>query len=205
MDSRNFVIVDTRNNRNGVINNVTANTVGELKTLLRQNGYDPTGMELHEGLTNSVLGNDNTPLPRDIAYRGGVTSNLVIRLTTPRNKVKSGVMTRKEAYEKVKEYELQSHIYDIYGKNYTQVRTEDLEREIMSLESEKEQEETKCDQPNEKEVNITLEGIAKAFNNLLDVLDDEGIDVSSIDKLPTTTEKIGDYTMDEIEDMFSNM
>ena len=195
MDSRNFVIVDTRNNRNGVINNVTANTVGELKTLLRQNGYDPTGMELHEGLTNSVLGNDNTPLPRDIAYRGGVTSNLV----------KSGVMTRKEAYEKVKEYELQSHIYDIYGKNYTQVRTEDLEREIMNLESKEEQEETKYAQPNEKEVNVTLEGIAKAFNNLLDVLDDEGIDVSSINKLPTTTEKIGDYTMDEIEDMFSNM
>ena len=200
MDSRNFVIVDTRNNRNGVINNVTANTVGELRSLLREHGYDPTGMELHEGLTNSVLGNDNTPLPRNISYRGGVTSNLVIRLTTPRNKVKSGVMSRKEAYEKIKEYELQERIYDLYGKNYTQVKTEDLEREIATVDN----------QPNtpncQAKKEVTLENIASAFNALIDAINSENYNPNYLNSLKfQITEKIGDYTLDEIEDMFSDM
>ena len=88
-------------------------------------------MAIQEGLTKTELGdNDDAYLPHDVPYRGGVTNNLVFRLTQKEKKIRSGAMSRSEAYDKVKELGLTDMIAKKYGKNFTMCKTSDLIAEI---------------------------------------------------------------------------
>lgn len=130
MNTKKFTVVDTRTNRTKTFES-TANTVGELKADLRKEGIDPTGMAIQEGLTKTELGdNDGAYLPHDVPYRGDITNNLVFRLTQKEKKIRSGAMSRSEAYDKVKEFGLTDMIAKKYGKNFTMCKTSDLIAEI---------------------------------------------------------------------------
>lgn len=134
MNTKKFTVVDTRTNRTKTFES-TANTVGELKADLRREGIDPTDMAIQEGLTKTELGdNDGAYLPHDVPYRGGTTNNLVFRLTQKEKKIRSGVMSRSEAYDKVKELGLTDMIAKKYGKNFTMCKTSDLIAEIEACE-----------------------------------------------------------------------
>lgn len=134
MNTKKFTVVDTRTNRTKTFES-TANTVGELKADLRREGIDPTDMAIQEGLTKTELGdNDGAYLPHDVPYRGGVTNNLVFRLTQKEKKIRSGAMSRSEAYDKVKELGLTDMIAKKYGKNFTMCKTSDLIAEIEACE-----------------------------------------------------------------------
>lgn len=127
--TKRFTVVDTRTNQVKTFNS-TATTVGELKRDLVNIGINPEGMAIQEGLTKTELGGNDSPLPRDVNYRGTVTNNLVFRLTQPNKKIKSGNYTRMEVYNKIKDLSLADVIKAKYGNSYTNVKTSDLIKEV---------------------------------------------------------------------------
>jgi len=102
-----------------------ASTLGELKQCLQANGIDYADMAFTEGVTKTTLTDDNAPLPSNIPYNGTTTNNLVLLLTNTRKNIASG-MSRNEAYDAVREQNLQQAVLDTFGRNYTLVPTEKL-------------------------------------------------------------------------------
>lgn len=119
-----FTIVDTETQKTKEIKS-NATTVAELKRDLRQNGFNVEGKTIQEALTRTEFKDDSSVLPHDVPYKGSVTNDLVFRLTKTNKQVRSG-MDRKQAYDKVKELGLGDAIKARFGKNFTQVSTNDL-------------------------------------------------------------------------------
>ena len=109
-----------RNAFEKVIENSTATNLGELKAEMRAAGIDYNGMTFYEGHLRAELKDDASPLPTNIPYKGTTVNDLVFMLTTPEKKVKSGAMSRAEAYAAIKERGLQEVCKNTYGKNFTQ-------------------------------------------------------------------------------------
>lgn len=109
----------------------SATTLGELKEAMANEGIDFSGLEFTEGITKTQLLDDASLLPTNIPYKGGFTNNLVILLTNTKKKIDSGndnvTMTdRFEAYNVIKENNLQDAIKEYFGRNFTQVSTANL-------------------------------------------------------------------------------
>lgn len=201
MNTKKFTVVDTRTNRTKTIES-TANTVGELKADLRREGIDPTGMAIQEGLTKTELGdNDGAYLPHDVPYRGGVTNNLVFRLTQKEKKIRSGAMSRSEAYNKVKELGLTDIIANKYGKNFTMCKTSDLITEIEACKC-TDKENCGCDyRP------VILDAFEALLHALVDndaITEEEAMkiaDILGIELFPDDAI----YSNSEIDQMFADM
>lgn len=127
MNSRKITIVDSKLQKRSVIMS-EAETLGELKRDLTQNGIDYSGRTFMEGLSRSEMKEDASILPHDIQKPdGSVTNELVFMLTEPEKKIKSGAnLTRQECYAKVKQLGLQEAVASRFGKNFTQCSTADL-------------------------------------------------------------------------------
>lgn len=207
METKRFTVVDTRSNQVKTFNS-EATTVAELKRDLRNIGINPDGMAIQEGLTKTELISDETVLPTNVSYRGTTTNNLVFRLTQPDKKIKSGVeihfCSRSELYDKIKDLSLADVIKAKYGNNYTNVKTDDLVREVTT--AMKELKENKaCSNDITKDAIATLTSIL-VNNGCIDA--DEGNKVME----PLLGVKIfGDDDCNEapfdydIEEIFSNM
>lgn len=104
----------------------TANTVAELKADLHKHGISTENMAIQEGLTKTKFTSDGQYLPHDVPYKGGTTNNLVFRVTQAEKHIKSGAMSRAEAYAEVKRLGLQDAIKEKFGKNFTMCKTADL-------------------------------------------------------------------------------
>ncbi len=126
METRKVTIINSKTQSQKVIENSTATTLGELKSEMRAAGIDYDGMTFYEGHLRAELKDDASPLPTNIPYRGTTVNDLVFMLTTPEKKVKSGAMSRAEAYAKVKELGLQDECKKKFGKNFTQCSTDNL-------------------------------------------------------------------------------
>ena len=126
METRKVTIINSKTQSQKVIQDSKATTLGELKQEMRERGIDYTGMTFFEGHMRAELKDDAAPLPTNIPYKGQVVNDLIFMLTTPEKKVKSGVMSRAEAYEEIKKRGLQSACVDKFGKNFTQCSTADL-------------------------------------------------------------------------------
>lgn len=126
METRKVTIINSKTQSQKVIENSTATTLGELKSEMRAAGIDYDGMTFYEGHLRAELKDDASPLPTNIPYRGTTVNDLVFMLTTPKKKVKSGAMSRAEAYAKVKELGLQDECKKKFGKNFTQCSTDNL-------------------------------------------------------------------------------
>ena len=104
-----------------------ATTLGELKGELRGQGADFNYDDVFkEARTKSILVTDESVLPTNVPWKGGVTNELVFMITVPHKKISSGAVSRAEVYAKVKELDLQDVIQRETGKNYTQCKTEVL-------------------------------------------------------------------------------
>lgn len=103
-----------------------ATTLGELQDEMTAQGIDFTGMEFTEGISKTTLHDRDSQLPSNVTFKGKQTNDLVMLLTNSSKKISSGADTRKEAYEKIKEYGLQETVKEEYGRNYTMVKTEYL-------------------------------------------------------------------------------
>lgn len=125
METRKITVVETKNQKKTVIMSA-ATTLAELKNDLTRNGIDYTDMSFFEGVSKVELKSDNAMLPHDVPYKGTTTNELVFMLTNTNKKIKSGVMSRTEAYEVIKDKKLQAKCIDKYGKNFTVCKTSEL-------------------------------------------------------------------------------
>jgi hypothetical protein len=131
METRKIIIVDSSSN-NKVEVNTDATTFGELKRAARAAGISYEGKDWLEGLTKTTPMSDDSLLPTNVSYKGTVTNNLVYMLTNTNKKIKSG-MDRKEIYSEVKRLGIADSIKSKYGKNFTQVSSADLEKEVKAI------------------------------------------------------------------------
>lgn len=126
METRKVTIINSKTQSQKVIQDSKATTLGELKQEMRERGIDYTGMTFFEGHMRAELKDDAAPLPTNIPYKGQVVNDLTFMLTAPEKKVKSGAMSRAEAYAEIKRRGLQDACMNKFGKNFTQCSTADL-------------------------------------------------------------------------------
>ena len=126
METRKVTIINSKTQSQKVIQDSKATTLGELKQEMMERGIDYTGMTFFEGHMRAELKDDAAPLPTNIPYKGQVVNDLTFMLTAPEKKVKSGAMSRAEAYAEIKKRGLQGACVDKFGKNFTQCSTADL-------------------------------------------------------------------------------
>ena len=126
METRKVTIINSKTQSQKVIQDSKATTLGELKQEMRERGIDYTGMTFFEGHMRAELKDDAAPLPTNIPYKGQIVNDLTFMLTAPEKKVKSGAMSRAEAYAEIKKRGLQGACVDKFGKNFTQCSTADL-------------------------------------------------------------------------------
>ena len=127
MEARKITVVQTKNQKKSVIMSA-ATTLAELKSDLRANGIDYSGMTFFEGTSKVELKNDASVLPHDVPYKGTITNELVFMLTNTNKKIRSGAvaMSRTEAYGAIKSMGLQDACVKKFGKNFTMCKTADL-------------------------------------------------------------------------------
>lgn len=140
METRKITIVATREQKKYVIDSA-ATTLGELKADLDHVGINYDDMTFMEGLTRTEILRDDSLLPHDVERVNRetgetyVTNELVFMLTNTAKKISSGVVCadRKSCYSYIKEHGIQDVIQRTFGKNFTQVKTEDLILFIKNL------------------------------------------------------------------------
>lgn len=125
MEARKITVVSTQTQRKSVIT-TGAETLAELKSALDEAGINYDGMTFYEGTSRTELKDNASVLPKDVPYKGTTTNELVFMLTNTNKKIKSGDMSRAEAYAAIKANNLQDAVKSKFGKNFTQCRTEDL-------------------------------------------------------------------------------
>lgn len=133
METRKITIVATREQKKYVIDSA-ATTLGELKADLDNVGINYEDMTFMEGLTRTEILRDDSLLPHDVERVNRetgetyITNELVFMLTNTAKKIRSGVVCadRKSCYSYIKEHGMQDAVQRIFGKNFTQVKTEDL-------------------------------------------------------------------------------
>ena len=218
MSTKKFTVIDTRTMQKKSFDS-QATTVAELKADLRRLGISTEGMVIQEGLTKTEFTSDASVLPHDVPYKGGTTNNLVFRITQAEKKIKSGSgMSRKEAYNKVKELGLTKAIAKKYKKNFTMCKTTELIAEIeaatksTTVKAVKEVKEAPvCKKESNKRTNVGEDAATQAITLLTNKLVNNGI-LSSVEgtevvELLGTTLTIvpGSYSEEELDDMFEDM
>lgn len=131
MENREILIANTKTQKRSKIT-TNATTLGELKSALSAAGIDYSGMTFTEGISKTQLIDNNTQLPQNVLYKGQPTNNLVILLTNTKKNIASGIQAadRKAAYSIIKDYGFQEDIKEVFGRNFTQVPTADLQKFI---------------------------------------------------------------------------
>ena len=220
METRKITIISTKNHSTKVINSA-ATTLAELKADLNNAGISYTDCTFFEGLTKTELKNDAAILPHDVPYKGTITNNLVFMITNASKKIKSGA-DRKSIIAEIKAKNLTEVVKNTYGKNYTNCKTEDLEK-ILSMNNtstskeapaKKETVETKSNTsvPNVTEY-ITKNQLAEILTFILDKMDDvEYFSSINLDNCPYFRDNIvkkgtseSPYSSNELDDMFKDM
>ena len=126
MEFRKVTIINNKTQSQKVIQASTATTLGELKREMREAGIEYEGMTFFEGHLRAELKDDASILPTNIPYKGQVVNDLTFLLTAPEKKIKSGAMSRAEAYNAIKARGLEVECVKRFGKNFTMCKTQDL-------------------------------------------------------------------------------
>lgn len=230
MEARKITIVQTKNQKKSVIMSA-ATTLAELKSDLRDNGIDYDGMTFFEGTSKVELKTDDAVLPHDVPYKGTITNELVFMLTNTNKKIRSGAMSRAEAYAKIKALDLGELCKNKYGRNFTQVPTNDLIALIEANENhqqahecprakmlkEESKKEEKVEAPVAETQNVDVEARA-AISRLAVMLEDKDIieDYEKREILDILGSVVNNseeykpksaspYSDDEIDNMFAGM
>lgn len=183
MEFRKVTIINNKTQSQKVIQASAATTLGELKREMREAGIEYEGMTFFEGHLRAELKDDASILPTNIPYKGQVVNDLTFLLTAPEKKIKSGAMSRAEAYNAIKARGLQDECVKRFGKNFTMCKTQDLidllgegspvkeeKKEVVKEKATKEVKETKKEEE-KPVVTATSEGnVAGALEVLLEDL-----------------------------------
>ena len=222
METRKITIISTKNHSTKVINSA-ATTLGELKTDLDNAGIGYTDCTFFEGLTKTELKNNDAILPHDVPYKGTITNNLVFMITNASKKIKSGA-DRKSIIAEIKAKNLTEVVKNTYGKNYTNCKTEDLEK-ILSMNNTS----TPKEVPAKKEVSnnpamkttdlssyVTKAELREVIESLLKETEKVGyvedIDIDNIAIIGKVSSNNSEeeksdspYSLNELDDMFKDM
>ena len=220
METRKITIISTKNHSTKVINSA-ATTLAELKSDLNNAGISYTDCTFFEGLTKTELKNDAAILPHDVPYKGTTTNNLVFMITNASKKIRSGA-DRKSIIAEIKTKNLTEVVKKIYGKNYTNCKTEDLER-VLSMNNNSAPKEA----PAKKETAetnvldnteyITKSQLKEVITSLVEEMKYVGMDysdeinidnISIISDVSSSNSKKEDdspYSSNELDDMFKDM
>ena len=223
MEPRKITVVSTKDQTKKVIMS-SATTLAELKADFRLNNIDYEGMTFFEGTSKVELKTDDSVLPHDVPYKGTITNELVFMLTNTNKKIKSGAMSRMEAYNTIKNMGLQDACFKKFGKNFTMCKTIDLIALINENKNPKPQEETALMQDDvaptqhsdcvDTVARVAITRMVEILyeNNLLEQKDrkeifnilGESVNITSIkeENLPSLKSS---YSDNEIDDMFENM
>ena len=233
METRKITIVSTKSQSKKVIMS-SATTLAELKSDLRQNGIDYEGMSFFEGTSKVELKNDASVLPHDVPWKGTVTNELVFMLTNTNKKIRSGAMSRMEAYAEIKRMGFQDACLKKFGKNFTMCKTADLIALVQSNsaakpapapKAEAKKEETPVNTPVAPASNggECIDAVARAaISKLVEILEENGtiedyekeevLDILGGEVAVTTAtseeykpKSASPYSDDEIDDMFNGM
>lgn len=233
METRKITIVSTKSQSKKVIMS-SATTLAELKSDLRQNGIDYEGMSFFEGTSKVELKNDASVLPHDVPWKGTVTNELVFMLTNTNKKIRSGAMSRMEAYAEIKRMGLQDACLKKFGKNFTMCKTADLialvqnnnaSKPAPAPKAEAEKEETPVNTPVAPTSNggECVDTVARAaISKLVEILEDNGaiedykkeevlgilggeVAVTTATSEEYKPKSASPYSDDEIDDMFNDM
>lgn len=215
MEARKITVVQTKNQKKSVIMSA-ATTLAELKSDLRANGIDYNGMTFFEGTSKVELKNDASVLPHDVPYKGIVTNELVFMLTNTNKKIRSGAMSRMEAYAEIKRRGLQDACFKKFGKNFTMCKTADLIALVQSNGASKPAPVAPASNGGE-----CVDTVARAaISKLVEILEDNGtieyyekdevLDIlgGAVEVAPSEEYKpksASPYSDDEINDMFEGM
>lgn len=215
MEARKITVVQTKNQKKSVIMSA-ATTLAELKSDLRANGIDYNGMTFFEGTSKVELKNDASVLPHDVPYKGIVTNELVFMLTNTNKKIRSGAMSRMEAYAEIKRRGLQDACLKKFGKNFTMCKTADLIALVQSNGASKPAPVAPASNGGERVDTVARAAISK----LVEILEDNGtieycekdevLDIlgGAVEVAPSEEYKpksASPYSDDEINDMFEGM
>lgn len=188
MELRKVTIINNKTQSQKVIQASAATTLGELKREMREAGIEYEGMTFFEGHLRAELKDDASILPTNIPYKGQVVNDLTFLLTAPEKKIKSGAMSRAEAYNAIKARGLQDECVKRFGKNFTMCKTQDLidllgegsatvapvkeeKKEVVKEKAEKKEVAKETVKEEKPEVNATSEGnVAGALEILLEDL-----------------------------------
>lgn len=216
METRKITIISTKNHSTKVINSA-ATTLAELKSDLNNAGISYTDCTFFEGLTKTELKNDAAILPHDVPYKGTTTNNLVFMITNASKKIRSGA-DRKSIIAEIKTKNLTEVVKKTYGKNYTNCKTEDLER-ILSMNNNSAPKEA----PAKKETAetnvldnteyITKSQLTEILTFIFDKMDDvEYFSNINLDNCPYLRDNAvkketseSPYSSNELDDMFKDM
>ena len=230
MEARKITVVQTKNQKKSVIISA-ATTLAELKSDLRANGIDYDGMTFFEGTSKVELKNDASVLPHDVPYKGIVTNELVFMLTNTNKKIRSGAMSRTEAYNAIKSMGLQSACVKKFGKNFTMCKTADLIALVQSNGASKPapatpkaeaKVEAKVEAPASHDGECVDTVARAAISKLVEILEDNGtiedcekeevlgilggeVTVSAASSEKYKPKSASPYSDDEIDDMFAGM
>ena len=222
METRKITIISTKNHSTNVINSA-ATTLAELKADLNNAGISYTDCTFFEGLTKTELKNDAAILPHDVPYKGTTTNNLVFMITNASKKIRSGAkLDRKAIIEEIKVKNLTEIVKKTYGKNYTNCKTEDLER-ILSMnnnsapkEAPAKKETVETNVFNNTEY-VTKNQLKEVITSLVEEMKYVGMDysdeinidnISIISDVSSSNSKKEDdspYSSNELDDMFKDM
>ena len=224
METRKITIISTKNHSTKVINSA-ATTLGELKTDLDNAGIGYTDCTFFEGLTKTELKNNDAILPHDVPYKGTITNNLVFMITNASKKIKSGA-DRKSIIAEIKAKNLTEVVKNTYGKNYTNCKTEDLEK-ILSMNniSTPKEAPTKKEVPNKLAMKtidlsnyVTKAELREVIESLLEEMDNaevdyiEDVDIDNISIIGNVSSSNSEeeksdspYSSNELDDMFKDM
>ena len=233
METRKITIVSTKSQSKKVIMS-SATTLAELKSDLRQNGIDYEGMSFFEGTSKVELKNDASVLPHDVPWKGTVTNELVFMLTNTNKKIRSGAMSRMEAYAEIKRMGLQDACLKKFGKNFTMCKTADLIALVQSNSAAKPAPAPKAEAKKEETpVNTSVAPTSNgdgcvdtasraAISKLVEILEENGtiedyekeevlgiLGIAVVTATATSEEykpkSASPYSDDEIDDMFNDM
>lgn len=220
MEARKITIVSTKNQSKKVIMS-SATTLAELKSDLRQNDIDYDGMTFFEGTSKVELKNDASVLPHDVPYKGTITNELVFMLTNTNKKIRSGAMSRMEAYAEIKRLGLQDVCVKKFGKNFTMCKTADLIALVQSNSTTKSAPVAPKAEASVSSDSEYVDTVARAaISKLVEILEDNGtiedyekekvlnILGSAVEVAPSEEYKpksVSPYSDDEIDDMFTGM
>lgn len=229
MEKRKITVIPTKTHKTQVIESA-ATTLAELKADLTKAGIDYTDCTFFEGLTKIELKNDAAILPHDVPYKGTTTNNLVFMITNASKKIRSGAkLDRKAIIEEIKVKNLTEVVKKTYGKNYTNCKTEDLEKILNKKAASTTVDASaptakaapvkkpviKADDPSNY---VTKAELKKVIESLLEEMENTGMDYSDdidIDNIAiignvtsdTSKEEESDspYSSNELDDMFKDM